>query len=80
MEEVEGKITTFDEYIAQFPEDVQQLLLKIRATIKESAPEASGKNKLPDAGLFSKRRTDLVRRLPAAYRYLPQDDRDDGAA
>lgn len=29
-----------DEYIASFPEDVQQLLKKVRATIRESAPEA----------------------------------------
>ena len=32
--------TTIDEYIAQFPEDVQQILVRIRAVIKESAPEA----------------------------------------
>jgi uncharacterized protein YdhG (YjbR/CyaY superfamily) len=31
---------TIDEYIAQFPENVQQILSKIRAVIKESAPEA----------------------------------------
>ena len=34
-------ITTFDEYCGQFPEDVRQILVKIRATIKESAPEAT---------------------------------------
>ena len=32
--------TTVDEYIAQFPEDVQDILVKIRGVIKESAPEA----------------------------------------
>jgi len=32
--------TTVDEYIAQFPEDVQRILLKIRALIKELAPQA----------------------------------------
>ena len=32
--------TTIDEYIAQFPEDVQQLLKQIRAVIKEAAPGA----------------------------------------
>jgi uncharacterized protein YdhG (YjbR/CyaY superfamily) len=40
---MEGKTdhpTPIDEYIAQFPEDVQQILVKIRAVIKESAPEA----------------------------------------
>ena len=40
MEEKKGQPTTIDEYIAQFPEDVQQILIKIRAVIKESAPEA----------------------------------------
>ena len=40
MEEKKGHPTTIDEYIAQFPEDVQQILVKIRAVIKESAPEA----------------------------------------
>lgn len=32
---------TTDEYIAQFPEDVQQILQKVRATIKEAAPNAT---------------------------------------
>ena len=32
--------TTIDEYIAQFPEDVQHILVKIRALIKELAPNA----------------------------------------
>ena len=32
--------TTIDEYIAQYPQDVQQILSKIRAVIKEAAPEA----------------------------------------
>jgi uncharacterized protein YdhG (YjbR/CyaY superfamily) len=32
--------TTIDEYIGQFPDDVQQILLKIRAVIKETAPDA----------------------------------------
>jgi len=32
--------TTIDEYISQFPEDVQHILIKIRDMIKESAPEA----------------------------------------
>jgi hypothetical protein len=29
-----------DEYISQFPEDVQQILVKIRESIRESAPQA----------------------------------------
>jgi uncharacterized protein YdhG (YjbR/CyaY superfamily) len=31
---------TIDEYIAKYPEDLQQVLGKLRAVIKESAPEA----------------------------------------
>lgn len=40
MEGEKGHPTTIDEYIAQFPEDVQHILLKIRTVIKESAPGA----------------------------------------
>jgi uncharacterized protein YdhG (YjbR/CyaY superfamily) len=35
--------TTIDEYIAQYPEDVQQILNHIRAVIREAAPQASEK-------------------------------------
>ena len=35
--------TTIDEYIAGFPDDVQQILQKIRSTIHEAAPEAREK-------------------------------------
>ncbi len=35
--------TTIDEYIAQFPEEVQAILTRIRAVIKESAPQAQEK-------------------------------------
>ncbi len=31
----------FDEYILQFPFDVQEILVKIRYTIKQKAPDAS---------------------------------------
>src|SRR5438132_5097774 len=31
---------TIDQYIAGFPQDVQQILQKIRATIREAAPDA----------------------------------------
>ncbi len=34
---------TVDEYIAQFPDNVQQILIRIRAVIKETAPEAEEK-------------------------------------
>jgi uncharacterized protein YdhG (YjbR/CyaY superfamily) len=32
--------TTIDEYIADFPQNVQELLQKIRATIRQAAPDA----------------------------------------
>ena len=40
MEGKKGHPTTIDEYIAQFPQDLQHILVKIRAVIIESAPEA----------------------------------------
>lgn len=40
MEGNKDQPTTIDEYIAQFPEDIQQILNHIRAVIKESAPGA----------------------------------------
>lgn len=40
MDSKSGKPTTVDEYIAQFPEDLQQILLRIRSVIKENAPDA----------------------------------------
>ena len=40
MEGETGQPTTVDEYIAQYPEDVQQVLFKLRQVIKEAAPEA----------------------------------------
>ena len=43
MEGNTGKPATIDEYIAQFPQDVQQILGAIRAAILESAPEAEEK-------------------------------------
>jgi len=43
MEANKAQITTIDAYIAQFPEDVQQILAKIRAVIKEAAPQAEEK-------------------------------------
>jgi uncharacterized protein YdhG (YjbR/CyaY superfamily) len=33
-------IQTIDEYIAQYPEEIRDLLQKLRQTIRESAPEA----------------------------------------
>jgi uncharacterized protein YdhG (YjbR/CyaY superfamily) len=43
MDEKKAPPATIDEYIAQFPEDVQQILVKIRAVIKENAPGAMEK-------------------------------------
>jgi uncharacterized protein YdhG (YjbR/CyaY superfamily) len=43
MEGKKVQPTTIDEYIAQFPDDIQQILLKIRAVIHESAPQATEK-------------------------------------
>ncbi len=40
MEEKKGQPGTIDEYIAQFPAGVQEILVKIRAVIKENVPEA----------------------------------------
>ncbi|MCL5958623.1 MAG: hypothetical protein M1358_04765 [Chloroflexi bacterium] len=40
MEGEKGHPTTIDEYISQFPEDVQHILVEIRAVIKESALDA----------------------------------------
>jgi uncharacterized protein YdhG (YjbR/CyaY superfamily) len=34
------EVTTIDDYIRTFPEDVQDILTKMRATIQEAAPEA----------------------------------------
>jgi uncharacterized protein YdhG (YjbR/CyaY superfamily) len=40
MEHKQSHPKTVDEYIAQFPEDVQVILQKIRGVIKEAAPQA----------------------------------------
>jgi len=40
MDEKNSNPTTIDEYIAQFPPDVQQILTQIRAVIREAAPGA----------------------------------------
>ena len=36
-------IATVDEYIAQFPPDIQQRLQEVRQTIREAAPQATEK-------------------------------------
>jgi uncharacterized protein YdhG (YjbR/CyaY superfamily) len=35
--------TTIDEYIAEFPEEIQDILTKIRTVIREAVPEATEK-------------------------------------
>jgi len=40
MKEKKSHPSTIDEYIAQFPESVQPILVKLRQVIKESAPGA----------------------------------------
>jgi uncharacterized protein YdhG (YjbR/CyaY superfamily) len=40
MNNEKTKPTTIDEYIAEFPEDIQAILQEIRAVIRETAPEA----------------------------------------
>jgi len=40
MEIRKKQIRTIDEYIATFPESIQDILQQIRQTIKESAPQA----------------------------------------
>jgi uncharacterized protein YdhG (YjbR/CyaY superfamily) len=43
MEAKTGQPTTIDEYITQYPTDVQEILGKIRTVIREAAPEAEEK-------------------------------------
>jgi uncharacterized protein YdhG (YjbR/CyaY superfamily) len=40
MDRKQSRPTTVDEYIAQFPEDVQVILQRIREVIKEAAPQS----------------------------------------
>ena len=40
MEERKNRVTTIDEYITQCPEEVRPVLEKIRAVVKEAAPQA----------------------------------------
>ncbi len=47
---------TVDEYIAGFPEDVRQVLNKMRSTIKENAPQAEERMSYGMPGYFLKGR------------------------
>ncbi len=54
MEENKGTPTTIDEYIAQCPQDVQPVLAKIRAVIREAAPDAVEKISYQMPGFYLK--------------------------
>ena len=43
MDQEASDLNPIDEYIAQFPEDVQRILNRIRSVIKEAVPEATEK-------------------------------------
>jgi len=40
MISTKNKFNTIDEYISTFPDDIQNILQKVRQTIKEAAPDA----------------------------------------
>jgi uncharacterized protein YdhG (YjbR/CyaY superfamily) len=52
MSDEKGHPTTIDEYIVQAPKNVQPILIKIRAVIKESAPDAVEKISYQMPGFF----------------------------
>jgi uncharacterized protein YdhG (YjbR/CyaY superfamily) len=52
MEEKKAPPATVDEYIAQYPEELRQILAKIRAVIREAAPEAEEKISYGMPGFF----------------------------
>lgn len=54
MQEKNVHPATIDAYIAQFPQDVQVILEKIRALIKELAPEATEKISYAMPGFYLK--------------------------
>ena len=41
MQQQSDKVQTIDEYIAQYPEDIREILTRVRAVIRQAAPEAS---------------------------------------
>ena len=43
MKARQSALESIDEYIASYPDDIQELLRKIRKTIRESAPDADEK-------------------------------------
>jgi uncharacterized protein YdhG (YjbR/CyaY superfamily) len=51
---MEGKAppSTVDEYITQFPEEIQQIMTRIRAVIKEAAPQSEERISYQMPGYF----------------------------
>lgn len=43
MDQKDAGFSTIDEYIAQFPQDIQRILQELRVTIRAAAPDASEK-------------------------------------
>ncbi|HNR47469.1 MAG TPA: DUF1801 domain-containing protein, partial [Anaerolineaceae bacterium] len=43
MDPVNTSFRTIDEYIARFPDDIQTILVELRAAIRAAAPEAEEK-------------------------------------
>src|SRR5262249_32856450 len=60
-----------DEYIAAFPDDVQEILQKIRETICKAAPRGGRIDRLWIAVTDSARSPDFLRGLQAPHRHLP---------
>ncbi len=52
MEKNIDQFNPIDEYIARFPQDVQQILVKMRAVVKAAAPEAEEKISYQMPGYF----------------------------
>jgi uncharacterized protein YdhG (YjbR/CyaY superfamily) len=52
MDAKNNQPTTVDEYIAQFPQNVQDILQEIRTVIKDAAPEAKEKISYQMPGYF----------------------------
>ena len=52
MDAKDNKPTTVDAYVAQFPQEVQQILNRLRAVVKEAAPQAEEKISYQMAGYY----------------------------
>jgi uncharacterized protein YdhG (YjbR/CyaY superfamily) len=54
MDGNKGHPTTIDEYISQYPDNVKQILHKVRAVIKAAAPQATEKISYGMPGFYLK--------------------------